>query len=125
MWNQLLLPDPSTAAASSSSSTTPSKWQSLHNGNPPSTATYCSVFARRPASRVLGTERQRRSWLAWPCARILPQEEHERRGRQAAFKGLQVVVKCKNSKGVAQVDKSGSFSVLLAADLVGEDGELK
>ena len=50
---------------------------------------------------------------------------------EAAFKGLQVAVKCKNSKGeyeskaVGQVDKSGAFSVPLAADLVGEDGELK
>jgi hypothetical protein len=42
-----------------------------------------------------------------------------------------VAVKCKNSKGeyestgVGQVDKSGAFSVPLAADVVGEDGELK
>jgi hypothetical protein len=42
-----------------------------------------------------------------------------------------VAVKCKNSKGeyestaVGQVDKSGAFSVPLAADAVGEDGELK
>ncbi|KAF0913361.1 hypothetical protein E2562_022163 [Oryza meyeriana var. granulata] len=50
---------------------------------------------------------------------------------EAAFKGLQVAVKCKNSRGeyesmaVGKVDKSGAFSVPLAADLVGEDGELK
>ncbi|XP_051182408.1 proline-rich protein 2 [Lolium perenne] len=50
---------------------------------------------------------------------------------EAAFKGLQVVVKCKSSKGeyeskaVGQLDKSGAFSVPLAADLVGVDGELK
>jgi hypothetical protein len=45
--------------------------------------------------------------------------------------GLQVAIKCKNSKGayesaaVGQVNKSGAFSVPLAADAVGEDGELK
>jgi hypothetical protein len=46
--------------------------------------------------------------------------------------GLQVAVKCKNSKGeyestaVGQVDRSGAFRVpLAAADVVGEDGELK
>ncbi|XP_066388411.1 proline-rich protein 4-like [Miscanthus floridulus] len=50
---------------------------------------------------------------------------------EAAFKGLQVAVKCRNSKGeyestaVGQVGKSGAFSVPLAADVVGEDGELK
>ena len=50
---------------------------------------------------------------------------------EAAFKGLQVAIKCKNDKGeyeskaVGLVDKSGAFSVPLAADLVGEDGELK
>uniref|UniRef100_A0A0D9VRU3 Proline-rich protein n=1 Tax=Leersia perrieri TaxID=77586 RepID=A0A0D9VRU3_9ORYZ len=50
---------------------------------------------------------------------------------EAAFKGLQVAVKCKNSKGkyesmaVGKLNKSGAFSVPLAADLVGEDGELK
>ncbi|OEL18280.1 hypothetical protein BAE44_0020701 [Dichanthelium oligosanthes] len=48
----------------------------------------------------------------------------------AVFRGLQVAVKCKNSEGeyestaVEQVGKSGAFSVPLAADLVGEDGEL-
>ncbi|TKV97122.1 hypothetical protein SEVIR_9G474800v4 [Setaria viridis] len=50
---------------------------------------------------------------------------------EAAFKGLQVAVKCRNSNGeyestaVGPVDKSGAFSVPLAADLVGDDGELK
>ncbi|CAL4938502.1 unnamed protein product [Urochloa decumbens] len=50
---------------------------------------------------------------------------------EAAFRGLQVVVKCRNSKGeyestaVAPVDKSGAFSVPLAADLVGADSELR
>ncbi|KAI4993639.1 hypothetical protein ZWY2020_007952 [Hordeum vulgare] len=50
---------------------------------------------------------------------------------EAAFKGLQVAVKCKNgrgeyeSKAVGHVDKSGAFSVPLDADLVGDDGELK
>ncbi|WVZ56215.1 hypothetical protein U9M48_006783 [Paspalum notatum var. saurae] len=50
---------------------------------------------------------------------------------EAAFRGLQVAVKCKNSEGeyestaVGQVDKSGAFSVPLAADLVGDNGELK
>ena len=42
-----------------------------------------------------------------------------------------MAVKCRNSKGeyestaVGQVGKSGAFSVPLAADVVGEDGELK
>ena len=42
-----------------------------------------------------------------------------------------MAVKCKNDKGeyeskaVGQVDKSGAFSIPLAADEVGEDGELK
>ncbi|TVU47750.1 hypothetical protein EJB05_07359 [Eragrostis curvula] len=50
---------------------------------------------------------------------------------EAAFSGLQVAVKCKNSHGeyeskaVAPVEKSGAFSVPLAADLVGKDGKLK
>uniref|UniRef100_A0ACD5XJG9 Uncharacterized protein n=1 Tax=Avena sativa TaxID=4498 RepID=A0ACD5XJG9_AVESA len=50
---------------------------------------------------------------------------------EAAFRGLQVAVKCKNGKGeyegkaVGQVDKSGAFAVPLAADEVGEDGRLK
>ncbi|KAJ1297980.1 hypothetical protein BS78_01G419600 [Paspalum vaginatum] len=50
---------------------------------------------------------------------------------EAAFRGLHVAVKCKNSKGelestaVGQVDRSGTFSLPLAADLVGENGELK
>ncbi|KAL6648469.1 hypothetical protein ACP70R_012693 [Stipagrostis hirtigluma subsp. patula] len=50
---------------------------------------------------------------------------------EATFKGLQVAVKCKNSQGeyestaVGQLDRSGAFSVPLAADLVGDDGELK
>lgn len=49
----------------------------------------------------------------------------------AAFNGLQVAVKCKNANGVfetkalGEVDKSGSFSVPLPADLLREDGELK
>ncbi|XP_006649728.1 LOW QUALITY PROTEIN: proline-rich protein 4-like [Oryza brachyantha] len=50
---------------------------------------------------------------------------------EAAFKGLQVAVKCKNSRGeyesvaMAKLDKSGAFSAPLATNLVGEDGELK
>ncbi|KAJ1295866.1 hypothetical protein BS78_01G255600 [Paspalum vaginatum] len=50
---------------------------------------------------------------------------------EAAFNGLQVAVKCKNADGVfetkahGEVDKSGAFSVPLAADLLREDGELK
>ncbi|KAL6642489.1 hypothetical protein ACP70R_020670 [Stipagrostis hirtigluma subsp. patula] len=50
---------------------------------------------------------------------------------EAAFKGLQVAVKCKNADGVfetkalGEVDKSGAFSVPLDADLLREDGELK
>ncbi|WVZ58082.1 hypothetical protein U9M48_008390 [Paspalum notatum var. saurae] len=50
---------------------------------------------------------------------------------EAAFNGLQVAVKCKNADGVfetkahGEVGKSGTFSVPLAADLLGEDGELK
>uniref|UniRef100_A0ACD5X4L0 Uncharacterized protein n=1 Tax=Avena sativa TaxID=4498 RepID=A0ACD5X4L0_AVESA len=50
---------------------------------------------------------------------------------EAAFRGLQVAVKCKNGKGeyeckaMGQVDKSGAFTVPLAADEVGEDGQLK
>jgi hypothetical protein len=45
--------------------------------------------------------------------------------------GLQVAVKCRNSKGeyestaVGPLDKSGAFSVPLAADLVADDGELR
>ncbi|KAL6867509.1 hypothetical protein ACP4OV_015533 [Aristida adscensionis] len=50
---------------------------------------------------------------------------------EAAFKGLLVAVKCKNGHGkyesaaVGQVGESGAFSLPLAGDLVGEDGELK
>ncbi|KAK3147834.1 hypothetical protein QOZ80_3BG0287310 [Eleusine coracana subsp. coracana] len=50
---------------------------------------------------------------------------------EAAFSGLQVAVKCKNSKGeyenkaVGHVDRSGAFRVPLATDLVGDDGNLK
>ncbi|XP_062205324.1 proline-rich protein 4-like [Phragmites australis] len=50
---------------------------------------------------------------------------------EAVFKGLQVAVKCKDAHGVfetkavGKVDKSGTFSVPLAADLLREDGELK
>ena len=46
---------------------------------------------------------------------------------EEAFKGLQVVIKCKNSKreyeskAVGDVEKSGAFSVPLAADLHGAD----
>lgn len=49
----------------------------------------------------------------------------------SAFIGLHVAVKCKNADGVfetkaiGEVGKSGAFSVPLAADLLGEDGELK
>ncbi|XP_062201246.1 proline-rich protein 4-like [Phragmites australis] len=50
---------------------------------------------------------------------------------EAVFKGLQVAVKCKNTDGmfetkaIGEVDKSGTFSVPLAANLLREDGELK
>jgi len=50
---------------------------------------------------------------------------------EAVFKGLHVALKCKNAKGefetkaVAKVDKSGAFSVPLAADLLRQDGDLK
>ncbi|GJM91687.1 hypothetical protein PR202_ga08089 [Eleusine coracana subsp. coracana] len=47
------------------------------------------------------------------------------------FSGLHVALKCKNAKGefetkaLAKVDKSGAYSVPLAADLLRQDGELK
>ncbi|EER94343.1 proline-rich protein 2 [Sorghum bicolor] len=50
---------------------------------------------------------------------------------EAVFNGLQVAVKCKNADGVfvtkalGEVDRTGAFSVPLAADLLREDGELK
>ncbi|KAF7049754.1 hypothetical protein CFC21_058240 [Triticum aestivum] len=50
---------------------------------------------------------------------------------EAAFKGLQAAVKCKNgegeyeSKAAGHVDNSGAFSVPLNVGLVGDDGELK
>ncbi|KAK3157353.1 hypothetical protein QOZ80_2AG0120030 [Eleusine coracana subsp. coracana] len=50
---------------------------------------------------------------------------------EAVFKGLHVALKCKNAKGefetkaLAKVDKSGAYSVPLAADLLRQDGELK
>ncbi|KAL6905945.1 hypothetical protein ACP4OV_003546 [Aristida adscensionis] len=50
---------------------------------------------------------------------------------EAAFKGLQVAIKCKNAAGafetkaVGAVDKSGAFGVPLDAGLLRDDGELK
>ncbi|EAY77708.1 hypothetical protein OsI_32749 [Oryza sativa Indica Group] len=50
---------------------------------------------------------------------------------EAVFKGVRVAIKCKNSNGeyetkaTGDVGKSGAFAVPLAADLVGDDGELR
>jgi hypothetical protein len=47
------------------------------------------------------------------------------------FSGLHVALKCRNAKGefmtkaIAKVDKSGAFTIPVAADLIRQDGQLK